>query len=86
VIGRDGRTLTIVEQEGGYSSGMIVSGNEIELVYAKSGGNFSVAIDTLRRVEEGPKRSDGRKHIFSLFSGSPGRTELSRLERGVLRR
>ena len=49
VIGRDGRTLTIVEQEGGYSSGMIVSEDEIELVYAESGGNLSVAIDTLRR-------------------------------------
>jgi len=86
VIGRDGRTLTIVEQEGEYSSGIVVSENEVELVYAKSGGNFSVAIDTIRRVSEGPKRLDGRKHIFSLFSGSPGRTEQSHRERGVLRR
>jgi hypothetical protein len=49
VIGRDGRTLTIVEQDGGYSSGTIVSDNEIELIYAETGGNFSIAIDTLRR-------------------------------------
>ncbi|KUG14076.1 hypothetical protein ASZ90_016287 [hydrocarbon metagenome] len=49
VIDRNGRTLTVVEQDGGYSSGMIVSENEIELVYAESGGNFSIAIDTLRR-------------------------------------
>jgi hypothetical protein len=49
VIGRDGRTIAIAEEDGGYSSGTIIGDNEIELVYLRDGPSFGVAIDTLRR-------------------------------------
>ncbi|HOX35045.1 MAG TPA: hypothetical protein P5217_05950 [Methanoregulaceae archaeon] len=47
-IGRDGRTLTIVE-ESGYCTGGIIGPDEIELVYANDGLGFSISIDSLRR-------------------------------------
>jgi len=49
VIGPDGMTLTIVEQEGGYNFGTFISPDEIDLVYADNREPFNVAIDSLRR-------------------------------------
>ena len=48
-IGRDGRTLTIAEKDGGYCSGEILGNNEIELTYVQDGSPYSVAIDSFRR-------------------------------------
>lgn len=50
VIGRDGRTLSITEEAGGYCSGTIVGDDEIELVYMEDGSPYSVAIDSFKRV------------------------------------
>ncbi len=50
VIGADGRTLSTAEQDDGYSSGMMLPGNEIELTWHHGGAQYSVAIDTLTRV------------------------------------
>jgi len=50
VIGRDGRTLSITEQAGGYCTGEIVGEDEIELVYMEDGSPYSIAIDSFRRV------------------------------------
>jgi hypothetical protein len=49
-IGRDGRTLSITEEAGGYCTGEIVGDNEIELVYMEDGSPYSLAIDSFRRV------------------------------------
>lgn len=49
VIGRDGRTLTLVEEGGGYSSGSIIAPDEMELIYADGTEPFSIAIDSLKR-------------------------------------
>jgi hypothetical protein len=49
-IGRDGKTLTITEEDGGYCTGVIVGGNEVELIYVQDGSPYSVAIDTFYRV------------------------------------
>ena len=49
VIGRDGRTFSVVEKENGYMSGTIVADNEIELVWMDDKTPFGVAIDTLKR-------------------------------------
>ena len=49
VINRDGKTLTIVEQEGGFCSGSIIAPDEIELTYVDIGKPFSIAIDTLKK-------------------------------------
>lgn len=49
-IGRDGRTLTLVEQTGGYSSGTLVSPAEIELIFADDARPFEVAIDQLKKT------------------------------------
>ena len=51
VIGRDGRTLTITEQTGGYCTGTILAPDEIELTYMQDGSPYSVAIDSFKRVE-----------------------------------
>ncbi|MEI6293854.1 MAG: hypothetical protein WCP36_09225 [Methanomicrobiales archaeon] len=50
VIGADGRTLTTAEENEGYSSGIVLSGNEIELIWHHAGADYSVAIDSLTRV------------------------------------
>lgn len=48
-IGRDGRTLTLIEKNG-YSSGIIVSDNEIELTYMRDGPQFTTSVDSLKKV------------------------------------
>jgi hypothetical protein len=50
VIGRDGRTLSIAEKDGGYCTGEIVGPDEIDLTYLQDGSPYSVAIDTWKRV------------------------------------
>jgi len=49
-IGRDGRTLAIVEQGGGFSSGSIVSEGEIELTYLHDSPPYGIAVDSLKKV------------------------------------
>lgn len=51
-IGLDNKTLYIAEFDRGYAIGTIVSKDEIELIYLTDGENASVAIDTLRRIEQ----------------------------------
>ena len=48
-IGRDNRTLTITERDGGYCLGEVVAPNEIELTYVQDGSPYSIAIDYLKR-------------------------------------
>ncbi|MEN6341739.1 MAG: hypothetical protein ABFC89_04180 [Methanospirillum sp.] len=48
-VARDGRTLTIVETNGGYSTGTLVTPGEIELIFADDSGPIEVAIDTLKK-------------------------------------
>ena len=50
VIGRDGRTLTMVEDGGGHSSGSVVATGEIELIYSNGNDPFEIAIDSLKKV------------------------------------
>jgi len=50
VIGRDGNTLSMVEDGGGHSSGSIVASGEIELIYSNGADPFEIAIDSLKKV------------------------------------
>lgn len=49
VIGRDGKTLTLIQNGGGYSTGSIITPDEIELIYADGTDPFNIAIDPLKR-------------------------------------
>jgi hypothetical protein len=49
-IGRDGRTITIVNKNGGYDTGTIVSVTEIELDYVNDGTPYILSVDTLRKT------------------------------------
>ena len=50
VVGRDNRTLTIAEHGGGYSTGEVLSKDEIELIYMQDGSPYSISIDSFKRV------------------------------------
>lgn len=50
VIGRDGKTISITEQAGGYCTGELLGENEMELTYLEDGSPYSAAIDTFRRL------------------------------------
>jgi len=51
VIGRDGRTISMIEKDNGYTFGEILGKDEIELTYLYDGTPaYSVAVDTLKRV------------------------------------
>jgi hypothetical protein len=50
VISRDGTTFSMVEKGAGYSTGVVLAKNEIELTYMDDNTPFSAAIDTLKRV------------------------------------
>lgn len=49
-IGRDGRTLSIAEENGGYCTGAITGDDRIELIYMEDGSPYSVAIDSFTRA------------------------------------
>lgn len=48
-IGRDGRTLTLVQNGGGYSSGTLVAPDEIEFIYSNRNDPFAISIDSLKK-------------------------------------
>jgi hypothetical protein len=50
VVGRDNRTLTIAQKDGGYCTGEVIATDEIELVYMQDGSPYSISIDSFRRV------------------------------------
>jgi hypothetical protein len=50
VIGRDGRTLSLVEGGGGHSSGVLVAPGEIEFIYSYGAEPFTIAINSLKKV------------------------------------
>ncbi|MEI7857932.1 MAG: hypothetical protein WCH85_10570 [Methanomicrobiales archaeon] len=49
-IGRDGRTVTFVEKDAGYSFGTILSPNEIEMTYVDEVSPYSIAVNSFKRA------------------------------------
>lgn len=49
-ISEDGRTFSMVEKEWGYSTGRIISKDEIEITYLNDHTPYSAAIDSFKRV------------------------------------
>lgn len=49
-ISQDGKTLTIVNENGGYDTGSIISPDELELVFVSDKPPFTVSVDSLKRV------------------------------------
>jgi len=49
VIARDGRSFSMAEKDNGYTTGRILSEDEIELTYLHDATPYSAAIDTLKR-------------------------------------
>jgi len=49
VIGRDGRTFSLMERSYGYATGDIVAENIIELTWMHDGSPYGVALDTLMK-------------------------------------
>jgi hypothetical protein len=50
VISSDGRTFSMAEKDSGYTTGRILSKDELELTYLHEATPYSAAIDTLKRV------------------------------------
>ncbi len=50
VLGRDGKTVETVEFPDGFGDGMIISENEIQLVFRNDGTPSTIAIDMFRRA------------------------------------
>jgi hypothetical protein len=50
IIGRDGRTISTAEQDGGYCFGEIIEPDEIELTYLQDGEQYGAAIDSMKRA------------------------------------
>ncbi|MCX6701001.1 MAG: hypothetical protein NTV68_13975, partial [Methanomicrobiales archaeon] len=49
VFGRDGKTLETVEYPDGFSNGVFISADEIQLVYRNTDNPSDIAIDTFKR-------------------------------------
>jgi hypothetical protein len=49
VIGPDGTTLTVVEENGGYCSGTYSAPDAIELIYTNDAIPYNIAIDSLKK-------------------------------------
>ena len=50
VIGIDGKSLTVVENANGYTTGILTGEGTMELTHADDSDPYSVALDTLKRV------------------------------------
>ena len=50
VIAPDGMTLSTAEESGGYSTGILTPGNNLELTWHYAGSQYGVAIDSLKKV------------------------------------
>ncbi|HTY14180.1 MAG TPA: hypothetical protein VMC42_00565 [Methanoregulaceae archaeon] len=50
VIGPDGTTLSTAEEDDGYSTGFLTSGNVLELTWHHAGPQYGVAIDSLKKI------------------------------------
>jgi hypothetical protein len=48
-VGHDGKTLTMIEDGGGYSTVSIVAPDEIEIIYAYGSDPFQIVIDSLKK-------------------------------------
>jgi hypothetical protein len=49
-ISHDGKTLTMVQRDGGYSTGTVISPEEIELIYTDNSKPFTIGIDSLKKT------------------------------------
>jgi hypothetical protein len=49
VIGLDGKSLTIIEQNGGQDTGTITGPDDLELIFLDHSLPYSIAIDWLKR-------------------------------------
>jgi hypothetical protein len=49
-IAHDGRTMTMVEQSGGYSTATLVAPGQIDLIFADDTSPFEVAVDQLKKI------------------------------------
>jgi hypothetical protein len=49
IIGRDGKTITFIEDGGGSSSGTLIAPDELELIYSDGDDPFNIAINALKR-------------------------------------
>jgi len=49
--GRDGKTVAMAEQGGGYAFGEIIGPDAIEITYLEDGSPYSAAVDTFTRIK-----------------------------------
>jgi len=50
VIGQDGRTISLVEKDNGYSHGTLIAPDEFELTWAKDTTPYGIALNVLKRA------------------------------------
>ena len=48
-ISHDGKTISMVQRDGGYSTGTLISPDEIELIYMDTTDPFTIGIDSLKK-------------------------------------
>lgn len=54
VLGRDGKTIQTIEYPSGFTNGVVVTADEIELIFSDTANPTTIAIDTLRRSAAPP--------------------------------
>jgi hypothetical protein len=57
VVGPDGKTIETIEYPGGFSDGVILSADEIELIFRDESNPSTITIDSLRRSAAAPGAS-----------------------------
>jgi hypothetical protein len=50
VIGHDGRTVSLVEKDNGYSHGTLIAEDEFELTWAKDTTPYGTALNVLKKA------------------------------------
>ncbi len=50
IIGNDGRTVSLVEKDNGYSHGTLIAEDEVELIWAKDTTPYGIALNVLKRT------------------------------------
>lgn len=57
VVGTDGKTIETIEYSGGFSDGLILSADEIELIFRDEANPSTITIDSLKRGNAAPSIS-----------------------------